>query len=77
MSKVTKRDGIEWRPSWNYSNRDRNCGDIHILEMTESIRNACEQIRDSQALQCDVALAIKDIAKQLRGLRRDLKAKKK
>jgi hypothetical protein len=45
--------------------------------MTESVRNAIEQVRDSQMLQCDVARAIKDIATQIRGLRRDLKQSKR
>lgn len=42
-------------------------------QMSESIRDTLEEIRDSQMLQCEVADAIKSMAREIRGLRRDLK----
>lgn len=51
--------------------------DAAMAQLCEDTRNVLEQIRDSQMLQCDVAHAIKDIAKNLRGLRRDLKGLRK
>lgn len=47
------------------------------LEMLESIRNTMEAVHRSQMLQCDVAHAIKDMAIQIRGLRRDLAKRRK
>lgn len=79
MSNV-QRNGIDHRPKWNYINTDSGNtqpGPRDILEMTESVRNTLEQIRDSQMLQCDVASAIKDMAKQISLLRRDLKRKRR
>lgn len=84
MSENTRRgnkaDGKpHWeRPQWDYGTKPHR--NWYVLEMTESVRNVCEQIRDSQMMQCDVASAIKgmlcelrDLNKNIRGLRRDLK----
>lgn len=64
------------RPTWDHQN-PRDVGAGYILEMLESIRNVCEEIKNTQTLQCDVAYAIKAIPKELRGLRRDLKNKRR
>lgn len=65
------------RPAWAYAKNTQGDHDTQMLEMAESIRNAIEQLNRSQMLQCDVAYAIKGIEKELRGLRRDLKKKKR
>lgn len=41
------------------------------------LRDELQNLRRSQMLQCDVACAIKSMLVELRGLRRDLKMKKK
>jgi hypothetical protein len=41
------------------------------------MRNVLEDIRDSQMLRCDVRRDIASIAKELRGLRRDLRELRK
>lgn len=81
MSKV-ERNGVSGkRPSWNYIGVIGNRAiELDTLEMVESLRNVCEQIRDSQMLACDVAMAIKrsgsdttSLLREIRGLRRDMK----
>lgn len=81
MSQIN-RNGRLWRPSWNHNalgneeaaDRDWNAAQ---LEMLESIRNAIETVGRSQMLQCDVAHALKETRDEIRGLRRDLKRKRR
>ena len=78
MSQV-KRNGVLGRPAWNYLRKGEEVGGANqqdVLEMIESVRNAIEQLGKSQMLQCDVALAIKGMAREMQGLRRDLKRKR-
>lgn len=73
MSKVMRK-GKFIRPSWNFKIDAPACLETeHLVEMTESVRNTLEQIRDSQMLQCDVAQAIKDMERQIRLLRKDVR----
>jgi hypothetical protein len=68
------------RPEFNHAGPNERGNWTHdqsTAQLIESARNVLEQIRDSQTLQCDVALAIKRILKEMRGLRRDLKAMRK
>lgn len=75
-SKVDTQKAGPHRPSWNYRGGKAWVDqDNATLQMLESIRNVCEDIQKSQTLQCDVAHAIKDLAKSVRVLRRDLKKK--
>ena len=70
----------EVRPQFDYAQARYEDGwslDQCQAQLTEDIRNVLEQIRDKQTLQCDVAGAIKDMAKQIRGLRRDLAKKRR
>jgi hypothetical protein len=64
------------RPAWKYIRPDDkgSGGTIELsqLEMLESVRNVLEDIQRSQMLQCDVAYAIKDMAKTLRRIDRRL-----
>lgn len=67
------------RPHWQYTRpavgRKWESYEKHTLEMLESARNVLEDIQRSQMLQCDVAHAIKDIAKTLRRIDRRLAKK--
>lgn len=83
MSKVT-RSGERVRPSWNYLSlvhthapRESEDSVYAVLEMTESVRNAIEELGRSQMLQYDVAHAIKATLKEIRGLRRDLQKRRR
>ena len=77
MSEILRK-GVKKRPSWDYTViPERQTHEYSTMEMTESVRNTLEQIRDSQMLQCDVATAIKKMLTEIRGLRRDLKRKRK
>lgn len=62
------------RPHWNHTRIrgiDKFPGHPNAeLEMLESIRNVLEDIQRAQTLQCDVAHAIKDMAKTLRRIDR-------
>ena len=64
-----RRNGVDKqvRPTWAYTENSRN-----DTEMLESIRNVMDDIQRSQMLQCDVAHAIKDMAKTLRRIDRRL-----
>ena len=73
MSMIQKLNGKFQRASWMYPADDDSTEATRLLEMLESVRNTVERVQTSQMLQCDVAHAIKDIAKNIRGLRRDLK----
>lgn len=64
------------RPSWKY-NREGRTLELCQLEMLESCRNVLEDIQRSQMLQCDVAHAIKDMAKTLRRIDKRLMAVEK
>ena len=46
MSTVEKTGGGFYRPSWSYGSRETMNGQDQAIEMLESIRNVCEQIRD-------------------------------
>jgi hypothetical protein len=75
-SNITSAHGEE-RPSWNYRRKPKGESQWQSyeqaqLEMMESARNVLEDIRRSQMLQCDVAHAIKDMAKTLRRIDRRL-----
>lgn len=75
MSSEIKRGG-EWvRPNFNYSAQQNGYSYESItVQLLESTRNVLEGIQQSQMLQCDVAHAIKDIAKTLRRIDRRLAA---
>lgn len=71
MSKV-ERDGNGYaRPAWNYVGTATGIAGVDLwqLEMLESIRNAIEALQQSQMLQCDVAHAIKAMARDIHKLR--------
>lgn len=75
MNPNIERGGKWVRPSFNhYQSVDGATHEAVAAQMLESIRNLLESC---QMLQCDVARAIKEIPKELRGLRRDLKKKKR
>lgn len=61
---------------WNLPQQSPSydCAQLGVLM---DLRDELKEIKRSQMLQCDVAQAIKDLAKNIRGLRRDLKAKQK
>lgn len=46
-------------------------------QLIEDARNVLEEIRDSQMLHCDIAYTIKQMLVEIRGLRRDLKARRR
>jgi hypothetical protein len=69
MSTVIKEGKTGHRPSWNYQNNSGANQQSQQLEMLESARNVLEQIRNSQMLQCDVAGAIRESARELRRCR--------
>jgi hypothetical protein len=71
MSTVTKQGKAGHRPSWNYNETQGNTAG-QLLEMLESARNILEEIRNSQVLQCSVASAIKESARELRRCRIEL-----
>lgn len=58
------------RPTWTYDKEGWPGFDYATLWMLESIRDNMEQLNRSQMLQCDVAHAIKDLAKTLRRIDR-------
>lgn len=68
----TRRGPTSVRPSWDYKD---GLPQHNVLEITESVRNVLEDIQRSQMLQCDVAHAIKDIAKTLRRIDRRMAKK--
>lgn len=46
MSAAVNRNGQQQRPSWRYPNSKRSATDhLDVLEMVESLRNVCEDIR--------------------------------
>ena len=63
------------RPAWQHSRPDEQeyPGDGKAtVEMLESCRNVLELIARSQMMQCDVAHAIKEMAKTIRRIDRRL-----
>lgn len=78
MSQIKR--GEQWiRPNFTYHESPANSYSHEATQsqLLESIRNCLEQIRDSQMLKCDVAHAIKTMRRDIAGLRRDLKRKKR
>ena len=70
--------GKEHRPSWDYVQRTKvgqwpGSTEQATLEMLESVRNVLEDIRGSQMLQCDVAHAIKNMARATEELGKTLR----
>lgn len=83
MNAKIERGGKWVRPSFNHyrSEDGTTMHDAAAAQMLESIRNLLESC---QVLQCDVAQAIKNtdrnmtaLVREIRGLRRDLKAKRR
>ena len=81
MNSTIERGGKWVRPSFNhFQSEGGTTHDAVAAQMLESIRNLLESC---QMLQCDVAGAIKNtdrnmtaLVREIRGLRRDLKAKR-
>jgi hypothetical protein len=77
MSANVKRNGQPGRPTWNYTRekdrREEGANFQDILEMTESVRNVLEDIQKSQMLECDIALAIKGMAGDIRAMLTEFK----
>lgn len=59
--------GTQRRPRYTYP--ASMTWDQCQLAMQEDIRNVLEQVRDSQMLRCDVAHAIKSMAREMRKVR--------
>jgi hypothetical protein len=72
MSAHITRGGEDVRPSFNFSKSSGYSHESITAQLAESTRNVLEDIQRSQMLQCDVAHAIKDIAKTLRRIDRRL-----
>lgn len=77
MSKIQR--GGKWvRPGFNWTEHEPSTPtDSATGQVVESIRNCLEQIRDSQALSCSTISLFRDIKAELRGLRRELKTRRR
>ena len=79
MPSTVQQFGKARRPEWNYTRGRKKPGEwpgmdsIANLEMLESVRNVLEDVRGSQMLQCDVAHAIKNMARATEELGKTLR----
>jgi hypothetical protein len=73
VSSNIERGGKNIRPNFNHREVEGGYGfDACTAQLMESARNVLEDIAKSQMLACDVAHAIKDMAKTLRRIDRRL-----